>query len=216
MFYSQYGVCPKKGQRDGTPARPQSNSHQCNTLNLTTFGVADKVVSKSKRANLSWHVMTSPGSISIGVVPANDNERNGNGLNEDVLGPEEDKGTNHRFTASPVHISESDDDEEDGEGAKDSEDRRNGKYHTATESRGEHGHDDDEEDGSDDEDEDEEPTLKYQRITGSIPDALRKDSASALAISNKVMVLLFSSSKLQYLYNCRQWALIPVSFTLWT
>ena len=128
--------------------------------------------------------MTSPGSISIGVVPANDSERNGNGLNQDGLGPEEDKGTNHRSTASPVHLSESDDDDDDDEG----EDRRNGKHRIATESRGEHAYDDDEEDGSDDEDEDEEPTLKYQRITGAIPDVLRKDSASALAISNKVMV----------------------------
>jgi vacuolar protein sorting-associated protein 41 len=49
--------------------------------------------------------------------------------------------------------------------------------------------DDDEEDEEDeDEDEDEEPALKYERIGGSVSDLLKKDSASALAISNKIMV----------------------------
>ncbi len=43
-------------------------------------------------------------------------------------------------------------------------------------------------DSDDSEEDDEEPSLKYQRITGAIPDLLKKDSASALAISNKVMV----------------------------
>jgi hypothetical protein len=53
---------------------------------------------------------------------------------------------------------------------------------------------DDESDEEQDEDEDEEddedePSLKYQRIAGEIPDLLKKDSASALAISNKTMVI---------------------------
>lgn len=66
--------------------------------------------------------------------------------------------------------------------------------------------DDDEEEESEDEDseglededsdDDEEPALKYERIGGSIPDLLKKDSASALAISNRVMV-----SFLVILYN---------------
>jgi len=48
----------------------------------------------------------------------------------------------------------------------------------------------DEGDGEDDEaeDDDDEPALKYERITGTIPDLLKKDSASALAVSNKTMV----------------------------
>jgi len=48
--------------------------------------------------------------------------------------------------------------------------------------------DDEAEDDEDDEDDDEEPALKYERITGAIPDLLKKDSASALAVSLKFMV----------------------------
>lgn len=39
------------------------------------------------------------------------------------------------------------------------------------------------------EDEDEEPSLKYERIGGAVPDLLKKDSASALAVSNKSLVI---------------------------
>jgi vacuolar protein sorting-associated protein 41 len=46
----------------------------------------------------------------------------------------------------------------------------------------------DEEEDDEDEDEDEEPALKYERFGGSIHDLLQRDSASALAISNKLMV----------------------------
>ncbi|KAJ7265984.1 vacuolar protein sorting-associated protein 41 [Mycena haematopus] len=51
---------------------------------------------------------------------------------------------------------------------------------TETESEGE-----DEEE----EDDDEEPALKYERIGGSFPDLLKKDSASALCISKSLMAL---------------------------
>jgi hypothetical protein len=49
---------------------------------------------------------------------------------------------------------------------------------------------DDDEDDEDDEDyeDDEEPSLKYKRIGGALDDLLKKDSASALAISNKLLV----------------------------
>ncbi|KDR84343.1 hypothetical protein GALMADRAFT_237137 [Galerina marginata CBS 339.88] len=52
----------------------------------------------------------------------------------------------------------------------------------------------DEENGSGDEDEEDEeeedePSLKYERITGAIPDLLKKDSASALCVSNKLMAM---------------------------
>jgi len=50
--------------------------------------------------------------------------------------------------------------------------------------------DDEDDEDEDDEDEDEEPALKYERITGAIPDLLKKDSASALAVSLKFMVCL--------------------------
>ncbi|KAL4076442.1 hypothetical protein V8B97DRAFT_1921758 [Scleroderma yunnanense] len=46
--------------------------------------------------------------------------------------------------------------------------------------------DEDDEDGDED-DEDEEPTLKYERMPGSINDLLRKDSISALTVSNKLV-----------------------------
>ena len=45
-----------------------------------------------------------------------------------------------------------------------------------------------EDDEEDEEDEDEEePALKYERITGAIPDLFKKDSASALCVSQKIM-----------------------------
>lgn len=53
---------------------------------------------------------------------------------------------------------------------------------------GEEDEDEDEEEDEDDED-DEEPALKYERIGGSLPDLLRKDSASALCISKSLLVL---------------------------
>src|SRR5882757_9814497 len=48
-----------------------------------------------------------------------------------------------------------------------------------------------EEEGETEEEEadDEEPSLKYERITGAVPDVLEKDSASALAVSNKLLVI---------------------------
>jgi hypothetical protein len=54
--------------------------------------------------------------------------------------------------------------------------------------------DEDEEDEDDvdeedeDEDEDEEPTLKYERISGVIPDLFKKDSAASLATFDNKMV----------------------------
>lgn len=53
--------------------------------------------------------------------------------------------------------------------------------------------DDEEGEDDDDEDDDEEPTLKYDRLGGSVHDLLHKDSASALAYSNKKLVCLLTS-----------------------
>jgi hypothetical protein len=67
---------------------------------------------------------------------------------------------------------------------------------------GEEVSDDDEDyDSEDDEDledeDDEEPALKYERLAGSVPDLLLKDSASSLAVTDKLIVrtpqLLFGS-----------------------
>ncbi|KAI6166436.1 hypothetical protein EDD17DRAFT_1471219 [Pisolithus thermaeus] len=57
------------------------------------------------------------------------------------------------------------------------------------------GEDEDDGDGEDDEDEededeeDEEPTLKYERMTGPINDLLKKDSISAISVSNKLVAV---------------------------
>ena len=45
-----------------------------------------------------------------------------------------------------------------------------------------------EEEDDDDDDEDVEPTLKYERFGGAFQDLLKKDSASALVVSNKYLV----------------------------
>jgi hypothetical protein len=47
----------------------------------------------------------------------------------------------------------------------------------------------DEEEGEEEgEEDDDEPALKYERIGGFLPDLFKKDSASALAIRNKLLV----------------------------
>jgi hypothetical protein len=48
---------------------------------------------------------------------------------------------------------------------------------------------DEDEEGEDEDEEDEEPALKYERIGGSFPDLFKKDSASAMAVSNKLLVI---------------------------
>lgn len=52
----------------------------------------------------------------------------------------------------------------------------------------EYSEDEDSEEDSEDDEEEEEPALKYERMGGAVPDLLQKDSASALAISDKVIV----------------------------
>ncbi|KAF5330256.1 hypothetical protein D9758_014441 [Tetrapyrgos nigripes] len=58
-----------------------------------------------------------------------------------------------------------------------------------SEEHDEEGAEEDSDEEEDEEEDDEEPALKYERIGGSIPDLLKKDSASAMAISNKFMAL---------------------------
>jgi len=53
----------------------------------------------------------------------------------------------------------------------------------------EDGEEEEEEDSDDEEEDDEEPSLKYERLIGAVPDLLKKDSASALAVSNKLLVI---------------------------
>ncbi|KAI5983094.1 hypothetical protein EDD15DRAFT_2318116 [Pisolithus albus] len=47
----------------------------------------------------------------------------------------------------------------------------------------------DDEDDEDEDEEDEEPTLKYERMTGPINDLLKKDSISAISVSNKLIAV---------------------------
>jgi hypothetical protein len=74
--------------------------------------------------------------------------------------------------------------------------------HTAHDD-GEEGYDDEDydsededEDEEDDDDDDDEPALKYERLAGSVPDLLLKDSASSLAVTDKLIV-----STLQLLFE---------------
>lgn len=61
-------------------------------------------------------------------------------------------------------------------------------------SEGDEGYDDED----DQDDDDDEPALKYERLAGSVPDLLLKDSASSLAVTDKLIVrtleLLFGSN----------------------
>ena len=58
---------------------------------------------------------------------------------------------------------------------------------------GDYDSEDDEYYDEDDEDDDEEPALKYERLAGSVPDLLLKDSASSLAVTDKLIVRTLQS-----------------------
>lgn len=76
-----------------------------------------------------------------------------------------------------------------------------------------------EESEEEEEEDDEEPSLKYERIAGAVPDLLKKDSASALAVSSKLLVISSSIiySPISDLYFCsRLWVLMRVSYISWT
>ena len=63
----------------------------------------------------------------------------------------------------------------------------------------------DEHDEGEEDESDEEPSLKYERIVGAIPDLLKKDSASSLAIVNRTMVCYYYYS--YFLPLCAQLSL---------
>lgn len=58
--------------------------------------------------------------------------------------------------------------------------------------------DNDDDDDDDEEEEEEEPSLKYERMGGAIGGLLKKDSASALAVTNKCLVGPLSKYQLVY------------------
>jgi hypothetical protein len=80
-------------------------------------------------------------------------------------------------------LGDSEDGDDDGGDEEDDDDDDD---ETGEEDGGERG-EDEEEEGDEDEDEDE-PALKYERFGGAFQDLLKKDSASALAVSNKFLV----------------------------
>jgi hypothetical protein len=117
-----------------------------------------------------------------------------------------------RLVESPVHMNEQEEDDQQRMETREDEKRRAHEDIQEDDSTVRDESDDDDED----DDDDDEPSLKYQRITGAIPDLLKKDSASALAISNKKMVIRFvffcAGHDVHYL-SSRQWEHMPVSFT---
>jgi len=131
--------------------------------------------------------MTSPDAVSNGAASANG--ENGNHAREE----KDDLPT--RITDSPTRMSEfsDDDDDDDGRHAV-----RHGKQpaedgaESGSEGRDEDGDesttDEDEDEEYDEDDDDDEPSVKYELILGAVPDLLKKDSASALAMSNKLLV----------------------------
>lgn len=100
------------------------------------------------------------------------------------------------LTESPTQFAE----EEDGVTNRYDEELHSESDEERTDDR-EHEEDEDEED-----EDDEEPALKYERIGGSIPDLLKKDTASALSIANKLMVKRYpclSAHKILNFVSCR-------------
>jgi hypothetical protein len=99
-----------------------------------------------------------------GVVPANGELTTNPEKSDDTAAPQPSPSINGNDGTG----SSAEDDSDSGEEAEDE--------------------DEDEEEDEDDDD-DEEPALKYERIGGSLPDLLKKDSASALCISKSLLVL---------------------------
>jgi len=109
--------------------------------------------------------------LDTATVHENKNEtKNGIEHRNDHIEGEGDKGT------------EDEEEEEKEEEEEEEEEEREGEEKEEDEG--------DDDDGRDeDEDEDEEPSLKYERLGGSFQDLFQKDSTSALAISNKLLVM---------------------------
>ncbi|KAF6748944.1 vacuolar protein sorting 41 [Ephemerocybe angulata] len=89
-----------------------------------------------------------------------------------------------RFTDSPGGMDEHADDIEDDDGNEEDGSRDD----DGSEKDSEDGESSD--DSESDDEEDDEPVLKYSRIEGSVPEILKKDSASAIAVSGNRLVAL--------------------------
>ncbi|KAF8887029.1 vacuolar assembling protein VPS41 [Gymnopilus junonius] len=119
-------------------------------------------------SSLSPSTSSSPAKSSSGN---SDSHADGGGVMNGTMGlANEDKVDAAPIAISPTRIENGREDH--GEGGGD-----------------ESGGGDEDEEEEDDDEEEEEPSLKYERITGAIPDLFKKDSASALCVSNKIMAL---------------------------
>ena len=76
----------------------------------------------------------------------------------------------------------------DGEDATDTKGDGDGVESEETDSEEDEEEEDEEEEEEDDDDDDDEPALKYERFGGAFQDLLKKDSASALAVSTRFLV----------------------------
>jgi hypothetical protein len=105
-----------------------------------------------------------------------------------VVEPPEQHGADGRgnghLTRSENHCEEDGDEDGNEDGEEDGDEEEEGEEGEEVVGDG-----DEAEEDEDDDDDDDEPTLKYQKIMGSLPNLLKKDFASALTISAKRMVL---------------------------
>jgi len=138
--------------------------------------------------------MTSPDTPSSGTFAVGANGKH-NCVSEKDAG-DDDIAPPH-VAESPTQMTEDTVVDDEGHVHQDGKQRAN-----STERAGSNSSEEDEEEDEEDEEEedDEEPSLKYQRITGAVPDLLRKDSASALAVSNKLLVYFNNTCMIYQLY----------------
>ncbi|KAF8967466.1 vacuolar assembling protein VPS41 [Flammula alnicola] len=126
---------------------------------------------------------TSPETGSTGTLPVRSTVTAGNDHDE------KEQDVHRQLTSSPTEMAEARADE-DGRMHQNGKQTAVGEHEdteTDEDEDGTAGTEEDEEEA--DEEDDEEPSLKYDRIKGAIPDLLKKDSASALAVSNKLLAL---------------------------
>lgn len=140
---------------------------------------------------------------SAGQLPAATDSNELNGHAPTRGSEEQTDAEKHRLTDSPGQMtaagSGSDEDDEDD----DAEESEGGEGRQGEDEEEEEDSDDDDED--DDDEEEEEPALKYSRIEGAVPELLKKDSASAIAVSgNRLLVCVraLCYHSIHSYYNC--------------
>lgn len=127
--------------------------------------------------------MTSPDTPSSGTLAVGANGKHDYSSEKD----DDDDITPAQVSQSPTEMTDDTVIDDEGHIHQDGKQRADNTEQEGSDSSEE----DVEEDDDDEEEDDEEPSLKYQRITGAVPDLLKKDSASALAVSNKLLVSIF-------------------------